>query len=154
MLIKTKEFQFPKSLYFMILFKSSLTKSWWIVALLASMAVYQGVKGFSKSLLLLGGLAMVFPSYLVIRCWVHASSKKNRLFFKERSFEIDYQFLISRFPDGTENKIKLDTIIGVRKKKKAYHLFISKRQFIYLPYSAFYSDKDINYFESILRTRK
>ncbi|MGE5581533.1 MAG: YcxB family protein [Bacillota bacterium] len=152
--IKTAKFRFPKSLYFIILFKSAFLRSWWIVALLFSMAVYQGVKGLNSTAFLLGMLPLIFLLYLGGRCWIHASSKRNALFYKERSFEIDEEFLTSKFEDGTVNKIRIDSVARVIKKGGYYRLFLNKKQFIYIPLNAFRTSGDINRFDSILKARK
>ena len=154
MLIKTNKFQFPKFLYFSILFKSALTRSGWIILLMFSMAVYQGVKGINSTVLILGALSVAYFLYLMIRCWIHASSKKNELFYKERFFEIDDQYLVSFLEDGTTNKIKINNIARVVKKGGSYRLFLTRKQFVYIPLSAFRTAGDINRFDSILKSRK
>jgi type VI protein secretion system component VasK len=154
MLIKTKKFQFPKFLYFSILLKSALSRSGWIILLVFSMAVYQGVKGVNSTVLILGALPLIFFLYLVIRCWFHASSKKNELFYKERFFEIDDDYLVSFLEDGTINKIKINNIARVVKKSGSYRLFLTRKQFVYIPLNAFRTNGDINRFDSILKMRK
>jgi hypothetical protein len=154
MLIKTTKFQFPKSLYFSILLKSALSRNGWIILLVFSMAVYQGVKGINSTILVLGALPLAFFLYLVIRCWIHASSKKNELFYKERFFEIDDEYLVSFLEDGTTNKIKINNIARVVKKGQCYRLFLTRKQFIYIPFNAFRTKGDINRFDSILKARK
>jgi hypothetical protein len=154
MIIKTQKFQFPKYLYFSILLKSALARSGWIILLVFSMAVYQGVKGINSTVLILGALPLAFFLYLVIRCWIHASSKKNALFYKERFFEIDTEYLVSFLEDGTTNKIKINNIARVVKKGGSYRLFLTRKQFIYIPLNAFRTNGDINRFDSILKMRK
>lgn len=149
--IQTKEFAFTKEQYFEILFRNSLKKNWWASVFLLVIAGYQLSKGLSLITWLLTALPFVFLGYLAVRSWTHVISKQNKLFFKKRAFEIDDQNLTCRFTDGGINKIELKKIIRVIKGKKYYQLFLSKKQFIYLPLKAFHSSEDLNRFESLFR---
>jgi hypothetical protein len=153
-MIRTKEFTFPKFEYMKILIKNSLKRSLWAFAFLILIACYQATKGPSLMLLLLIGLVFVFLSYIVVRCWMHSNSKNHRLFFKERVFEINSQTIDIVFKEGTTSTIQIGKIARVVKNSKCYLLFLTKKQFIYVPLSAFKTPGDINGFDSILKARK
>jgi hypothetical protein len=154
-MIKTKEFAFPKLVYLRILVKNSLKRSLWALVFLIAVAAYQATKGPSKTTFLVAVLPIIYLSYVVIRCWIHSNSKKTSpLFFKERVFEIDDQTIMIGFKQGASTKIEIPKIARVIKNSQYYLLFLNKKQFIYVPLSAFRTPGDIARFDSILKARK
>jgi hypothetical protein len=153
-MIKTKEFSFPKSVYLKILIINSLKRSLWAVVFLIMIVLYQATKGPSNLLLILIALLVALISYLVFKCWRHSNSKTQRLFFKERVFEINSQSIDVLFTEGTASKIQINDIARVVKNKEYYLLFLTKKQFIYVPLFAFRTPGDINSFDAILKARK
>jgi len=159
MVIRTKEFTFTKQQYFGILFRNILSKSWWAIGFLIVIFIYQLYKTEQHPApvmvnLILGALPVIFFSYLALRAWLHATAKKNRLFYAERVFEIDNQSLTIYFKNGTVNKILITDIVRVIKNLKYYRLFLSKKQFIFLPLDVFQRVDDINRFDAILKARR
>ena len=153
-MIKTKEFPFPKSVYLKILIKNSIKRSLWALAFLVIVASYQATKGPSAMLLLLGALPVAYLSYIILRCWMHSNAKTNRLFFKERSCEIDDQTIRIVFKEGTDSTIQIVKIARVVKNAQYYLLFLNKKQFIYVPLIAFKTPGDMAKFDFILKSRK
>ena len=151
--IKTKEFEFPRPLYLAILVEDTLRRSWWAALFLVGIAVYQSTRPNS-----MGALWLVFPAayfiYVLIRCWIHLTSKKNPLFFTMRRTEIDDRFITFTFSQGTVNKIEINKIARVVKNRQYYRLFISKKQFVYLPLNAFRTPGDVRLFDEILKARQ
>lgn len=160
MVIKTKDFSFSKYQYFGILLWDLLRKNWWALGFLVVVLGYQLVQdskhtgGSSTVILILSALPVLFLAYFILRSWVHTNSKQNKLFFAERTFEIDQHFLTILFEDGSVNKILINNIVRVIKNFKYYRLFLSKKQFIFLPLSAFKRADDIKRFDTILKARK
>jgi hypothetical protein len=153
-MIKTKEFSFPKQVYWKILTKNSLRRSLWALVFLIAIAIYQVTKGLSITLILLWALPVIYVSYITVRCRIHANSKTNPKFFKERVFEIDNQTIDVILKDGGTSTIQISNIARVVKNSRYYLLFLNKKQFIYAPLSAFRTPGDINAFDSILKARK
>ncbi|HEX7712499.1 MAG TPA: YcxB family protein [Bacillota bacterium] len=154
MAIQTKEFRFTKAVYFRNLLDNYLQKSWWAVFFLGFVVIYAAYRGERQTLWICMGLALAYPIYILIRCFIHTNSKRNRLFFAERYFVIDNQLITGHFHDGSTNRIQLSSIVRVIKKGGAYQLFISKRQFIYIPVSCFKTPQDIERFDKLLKQRK
>ncbi len=153
-MIKTKEFPFPKSIYIKILALNSLKRSLWAFVFMIVVAVYQATKGPSLTLLLIAALPVLLLAYIIFRCWMHSNSKTNRLFFEERTFEINSKDIDIVLKDGPTSKIQINDIARVVKNSSYYLLFLSKKQFVYVPLSAFRTPGDINSFDSILKARK
>lgn len=153
-MIKTKEFPFPKSIYIKILVFNSLKRSLWAFVFMIVLAGYQATKGPSLTLLLIAVLPVLLLSYIVFRCWMHSNTKTHRLFFKERTFEINSKDIDIILKDGSTSKIQINDIARVVKNSSYYLLFLTKKQFIYVPLSAFKTPGDVNGFDSILKARK
>ena len=154
MKLRTKLFPFTKQIYYSILFKNSVKRNWWVLVLTFSFAVYQYTKeGFGRTFLIVFGLAVIFSIYLMVRCLRHVAAKKNRLFYADRYFEIDNQVINCRFTDGSSNQVKLNTIRRVVRTPHHFELYVGKKQFIYLPVSAFENERDYNIFVSLLKSR-
>jgi hypothetical protein len=155
MIIKTKEFSFPRIEYLKILVFNTLRRNTWAVIfliLVGGYGIFRGVAGWTNILLI--AMPFAFFSYLVLRCWLHMNSKKNKWFFRERFFEIDDKSLTCRFPDGGSQKILMSDILRVVKKSGYYQLFLSKKSFIYIPWNAFKTSGDMDKFDFYLKSRK
>ncbi len=121
--------------------------------MLGAIAVYSVIQKEYPPLGWIALAAVVFLAFLGYRCWRHASAKQNPLFYHDRWFEIDGQFINCRFPSGVLNQINLKNIRGVAKTRDHYQLYLNKKQFVYLPFAAFETDRDRNLFETLLRGR-
>jgi hypothetical protein len=127
----------------------------WAVVFMIMVSIYgvfKGVGGWANLLLI--ALPVGFFSYLILRCWIHMNTKKNKWFFRERLFEIDEKSLTCRFPDGNSQKIVMNEIVRVIKKSGYYQLFLSKKSFVYIPWSAFKTSGDMDKFDFYLKSRK
>lgn len=154
MAIQTKEFRFTKAVYFRNLLDNYLQRSRWAVFFLGFVVIYAAWRGERRTLWICLGFALSYPIYILIRCFFHINSKRNRLFFAERYFVIDNQFITGYFHDGSTNRIRLSSIVRVIKKSGYYQLFISRSRFIYIPLSCFKSPQDIERFDKLLNQRK
>lgn len=155
MIIKTKEFTFPKIEYLKILVFNTVRRNTWAVIfliLVGGYGIFKGVAGWTNILLI--AMPFAFFSYLILRCWIHIKTKTNKLFFRERFFEIDEKSLTCRFPDGATQKILMGEIVRVVKKSGYYQLFLSKKSFVYIPWSAFKTSGDMDKFDFYLKSRK
>lgn len=153
MAIKTKEFTFPRTLYFAILVQDTVRRSWWAAMFLVGISVFESTQKNS-----LGFLWLLFPAayfiYVLIRCWMHVGSKVNPYFFAERYCEIDDRALLFKFTQGRIDKIGIDSIMRVVKNRQYYRLFINKKQFIYMPVNVFRTKGDMQRFDELLKARK
>ncbi len=153
-MIKTKEFPFSKPIYLKILVKNSLKRSVWALVFLVAIVAYQATKGPSTTLLFISALPLIYLSYLMMRCWRHSNAKTHRLFFRERGFEIDEQTIRIVFKDEIPIEIRIAKIARVVKNNQYYLLFLDKKQFVYVPLTAFKTPGDMERFDFILKSRK
>ncbi len=98
----------------------------------------------SQSLIIIPPVIFIF---VVLYYWWYAHCKQNSIFFKDRYFELDGDFLSGYLDDGTTYKINIKNIIKMQKTSKYLLLYVAKDQFIYMPSECFQSEADLCDFE-------
>ena len=100
-------------------------------------------------------IAFLFLSqvFLVIQYWLYAHSKDNSIYLLPRTFEINQDQIVEWMDDETSSTIKMERFIKVMKTGKCYLLFIAKNEYIYLPFTAFESEADREWFENEIVAR-
>lgn len=97
---------------------------------------------------------ILFLIFLFFFLLISVKPEKDKLLFQKHSFEIDNNFLITYLEDKSNSKIKLSNIIRAVKKFRYYFLYVSQNQLICLSFDSFFSEKDRDIFESLLKTKK
>jgi len=97
---------------------------------------------------LLIGFLFLSQVFLVIQYWLYAHSKDNRIYLLPRTFEISQDQIVEWMGDGTSSTIKKERFIKVMRTGKCFLLFVAKNEYVYLPFSAFESEADLEWFES------
>ena len=164
MVVKTKKYELPQKIYRKLALRNVWKKQWWI-----PLAIALGIFGIGLSLYVPFGTTWVF--YLVplgplgfnafwwIQFYGATQMEQGKMMFEKMAYEIDSRYLMAKLNIKDERgrqqamRIEWDMVKGVEKRKDAYVLFISKGQFIYLPFKIFKSSNDIQFTESIFRRK-
>lgn len=149
--IKTKEFQLTKGEYFNIITLKYFKRKWWLFILLFLIAGLLWFAGRFYIALFITVFAIIYPIFLIIFFWIYCNSKKNKIFYTKRFYEVDNEFLSAYLEDGSLQKTKLDNIIKVVKTSKYYLLYISITQFFYIPFNAFKNEEELKIFDGLLK---
>lgn len=96
---------------------------------------------------LLVGILVVTQLILIIQYWVYAHSKYNRIYLLPRYFEITEEQIMEWMDDGTSSTIKKERFIKVMRTGKCFLLFVAKNEYVYLPFAAFESETDLEWFD-------
>lgn len=148
-MIKTKEIRLTGNEFFYLLLSTYIKKRWWLLVWIWAMI-----------LILLVGSTMSYIEYLVsiflillqiiqiLQYWFYANARDNRIYLLPRYFAIDNEQITEYMNDGTSSIIKIDRIIRVMQVRKSYLLFVARNEYIYLPFDAFESPEDIEWFEN------
>lgn len=96
---------------------------------------------------LLVGILVVTLLILIIQYWVYAHSKYNRIYLLPRCFEITEEQIVELMDDGTSSTIKKERFIKVMRTGKCFLLFVAKNEYVYLPFAAFESEADLEWFD-------
>jgi hypothetical protein len=84
----------------------------------------------------------------IIQYWFYSHLKANAIYLLPRLFEITADQIVEWMDDGTSSTIKTDRFNRVIRTGKCYLLFLSKNEYVYLPFNAFESDTDRKWFET------
>jgi energy-coupling factor transporter transmembrane protein EcfT len=148
-MIKTKEIRLTGNEFFYLLLSTYIKKRWWLLVWIWAMI-----------LILLVGSTMSYIEYLVsiflillqiiqiLQYWFYANASDNRIYLLPRYFAIDNEQITEHMNDGTSSIIKIDRIIRVMQVRKSYLLFVARNEYIYLPFDAFESQEDLEWFEN------
>ena len=148
-MIKTKEIRLTGNEFFYLLLSTYIKKRWWLLVWIWAMI-----------LILLVGSTMSYIEYLVsiflillqiiqiLQYWFYANASDNRIYLLPRYFAIDNEQITEHMNDGTSSIIKIDRIIRVMQVRKSYLLFVARNEYIYLPFDAFESPEDLEWFEN------
>jgi hypothetical protein len=147
-MIITEKIKFTEYAFFKIFLAVYLKKRWWLIVMIwlfALLMFSKDEKDSSDTFFIY--FAIFYPILIVVRFWMYANSKDNKLFLVERFFEIDENKFIGFLSDGTESTIKFEHFIRVVELKNIFLLYISKNQFIFIPKNSFQNNSDRVWFE-------
>ncbi|MCM0665108.1 YcxB family protein [Flavobacterium tyrosinilyticum] len=148
-MIKTKKFQLTKKEYFSFIIRILLKKRWWLYALMWLFSF--GILFNDKKDYLINSIMIVgflYPILTILTYWRFANSKENKIFFKERQYEIFSDRIISYMGEISEGTIDNQNFIKVFELKDLYLLYISKGQCFYFPKRIFETQEDENWFRN------
>lgn len=148
-MIRTREIELTSDEFFYLLVTIYIKKRWmllvWVVLLIFILLLTMNIGSVEYVLIL---LILVFHAILMLQYWIYAHSKASRVYLLPRYFEIDTQHIVERIEDGSSAIMKTDQFIKVMKTGKSYLLFIAKNEYVYLPFDAFKSISDREWFEN------
>lgn len=148
-MIQTQEIKLTGNEFFRLILSIYLKKRWWLLAwiwILIIILLLSGHIGLVEITLL--AFILLFQVILVAQYWIYAHSKDNRIYLMARHYEMDSDRIIEMMEDGTSSTIKTERFIKVMKTTKYYLLFVAKDEYIYLPFIAFKSLADQEWFEN------
>lgn len=147
-MIRTQNIKTSANEFFRLILSIYLKKRWWLVAwiwILIIILLFSGHIGLVEIILLV--LILLFQVIIVAQYWIYAHSKDNRLYLLSRHYEIDSDQVVEQMEDGTTSTIRNERFIKVMKTSKYYLLFVARNEYVYLPFSAFASLADQEWFE-------
>jgi len=147
-MIKTQNITITANEFFRLILSIYLKKRWWLVAwiwILIIIILLSGHVGFLEITLL--ALILLFQVIIVGQYWLYANSKDNRIYLLSRYYEIDPDQVVEVMEDGTTSTIRTERFIKMMRTKKYYLLYVARNEYIYLPFSAFESLTDREWFE-------
>jgi hypothetical protein len=157
MKLELNRYALDRRVYFRILLRNYLRRRWWSLALglilliLFAVAFVYAPEAIQLVHYAAIAVLVLFPALYVLRFYRFAFSERNAAFFEERSARIDDRTLTVRFDDGTEDTIPWDKVVQIRDFGNYFLIYVSRRQFAYLPKSAFPRQEDLDSFLSFAR---
>jgi hypothetical protein len=151
MIIKTKKYQLAKNTYIKIALVNALKKQWWAFLIALGICAFTFVSYWFLALGILG--AVLFVAFWAIQFAGITQVDQYKVLFDKYTYEIDGRQILIKMNDKQGMQMKWENIQTVDKTKEAYILYVSKGQFVYLPFKIFNSDNDINFFEALLKRK-
>ena len=164
-MIKTKEYQLTPKELFAVSFRYALKKT--LIAYGLLFIIFQGIvfsmldfstqKYFDSIWLYLFygfayfGVITAITSFVRYR---NLYSPKNKIYFRPIYYEIDEKFIKGVRDSGSSGSFSWDDVFSCKKMKDRYLMLVSKNAAIHLPFTIFKSQKDLQKFEEILRSKK
>ena len=152
MSITTNEFALSKDEYFGLLTSELFKPRWPLMIGLGGLATYALLNtnhwilglGFAVS-------AVFYPLFILSYAWRFATSRQNHMVYVRRHYQFDDEYIYTQMEDGSDSNIRYDYVTRVVTKRRHHLLYVSKTQFICVPFRAFKTQEDRHAFETLLR---
>ncbi|MCS6833766.1 MAG: YcxB family protein [Flammeovirgaceae bacterium] len=153
--IKTKKYQLSPKTYVEIALKSVMQESWWAwtipaVIILIGMLYYPAFWWCLTTAIVLGVLYVLF-------WWIQFTAvtqvEQGKMLFDTYFYEINGQHILMKLDNQKGMQITWDKIIRAIQTDTYFVLFLSRGQFVYLPFHIFNNQHEIKVLETILKRR-
>jgi len=148
-MIRTRKVQMTSDEFFYLLLTIYFKRRWmlvaWIWLMIFVLLISARISSAEYWLVAVLCLAQVG---LVCQYWWYARAKANRIYLLPRFLEITSDQVVEWMEDGTSSIIKTERFIRLMRTGKCYLLFVAKNEYVYLPFSAFETDADREWFDA------
>ncbi|PWJ39111.1 YcxB family protein [Sediminitomix flava] len=155
MIIKTKKYQLETQTFVKLGMESILKQTWWVwfipVAIMLIPIFVEGALGWCI------GIALTLSILYVLFWWIQFTGmtqmEQNKVLFEKLAYEIDSRQIMMKLNAKQGMPMGWDKITKVEKRKDAFVLYMSRVQFIHLPFRVFKNENDIRFMEAILKRK-
>ncbi|MCS7005414.1 MAG: YcxB family protein [Cytophagales bacterium] len=156
MTIRTKKYQLDHKTYINLSTLNALREFWWAwlipVAILIIPIFY--APAFWWCLISAFLLSLLWVIFWAIQFVAVTQLEQFKTYFEKLFYEFDTRHILIKKSEREGMQITWDKIQKVRKTKDAYYLFVSRFQFLYLPFKIFQSEHDLKFFETLLKRKE
>lgn len=154
MIIKTKKYQLPTGTYIKMGLVNIIKEQWWVI--LIALAICLGFFWIASIWWFIGA---IFAYGLYVLFWAIqftgvTQMEQNKVIFEKLSYEIDSRQILMKLNVREGMPVQWNMIKRVEMTKDAYVLYMSKAQFIHLPFRIFNSDNERKFMETILKRKE
>lgn len=153
MIVKTKKYKMPSTLYVRLGIQNVLRMQWWIFPLLV---LFMSGTFFIKTIwFIVGGFIflILYILFWAIQFYGLTQLEENRPMFERVAYEINSQYLVLQVNSKQAMSIPWMEITKTYKKKEYFLLVLSKVQFFYVPFKIFNGDNEIKFFTTVLQRK-
>lgn len=154
MIVKTKKYQLPTGTYIKMGLVNVLKEQWWVI--LIALAICTGYFWIPSIWWIIGALIAygLYVLFWVIQFAGVTQMEQNKTIFERLAYEIDSRQILMKLNAKQGMPIQWAMIKRVELKKDAYVLYLSKAQFIHLPFRIFNSENERKFMETILKRKE
>jgi hypothetical protein len=151
--IKTKKYKLETSLYIKKAMLALVRRQWWFIIgpiALASLAfIWPSWWFFSIAIL----IVVLYLLFWAVQFTGVTQMEQNKVMFEKLSYEIDSRQILMKLNERQGMPLGWEMIKSAEKDREAFILFLSKAQFIHLPFRIFNHPNDVKLMESLLRRK-
>ncbi len=154
MIIKTKKYQLQTGTYIKMGLKSILKEQWWVI--LIALVICCGYFWIASIWWIIGAIIAygLYVLFWAIQFTGVTQMEQNKPIFQKMAYEIDSRQILMKINAREGMPVQWNMIKRVELTKDAFVLYLSKAQFIHLPFKIFNSDNDKKFLETILKRKE
>jgi hypothetical protein len=154
MIIKTKKYQLETGTYIKMSLKSILKEQWWVI--LIALAICLGYFWIASIWWFIGAIIAygLYVLFWTIQFTGVTQMEQNKPIFQKMAYEIDSRQILMKLNAREGMPVQWNMIKRVELTKDAFVLFMSKAQFIHLPYRIFNTENEKKFMETILKRKE
>jgi len=154
MIVKTKKYQLPTGTYIKMGLKNVLKEQWWVI--LIALAICLGYFWIASIWWFIGALIAygLYVLFWTIQFAGVTQMEQNKTIFERLSYEIDSRQILMKVNPKQGMPIQWNLIKRAEIGKDSFILYLSKAQFIHLPFRIFNSDNERKFMETILKRKE
>lgn len=154
MIVKTKKYQLPTGTYIKMGLKNVLKEQWWVI--LIALAICLGYFWIPSIWWFIGALIAygLYVLFWTIQFAGVTQMEQNKTIFERLSYEIDSRQILMKVNTKQGMPVQWNLIKRAEINKDAFVLYLSKAQFIHLPFRIFNSDNERKFMETILKRKE
>lgn len=154
MIIKTKKYQLPTGTYIKMGLINIIKEQWWVI--LIALAICLGFFWIASIWWFVGAIIAygLYVLFWAIQFTGVTQMEQNKVIFEKLSYEIDSRQILMKLNVREGMPVQWNMIKRVEMTKDSYVLYMSKAQFIHLPFRIFNSDNERKFMETILKRKE
>lgn len=154
MIIKTKKYQLPTGTYIKMGLVNIIKVQWW--AILIALAICLGFFWIASIWWFIGAIIAygLYILFWTIQFTGVTQMEQNKVIFKKLAYEIDSRQILMKLNVREGMPVQWNMIKRIELTKDAYVLYMSKAQFVHLPFRIFNSENDRKFLETILKRKE
>jgi hypothetical protein len=154
MIIKTKKYQLETGTYIKMGLKSILKEQWWVI--LIALAICCGYFWIASIWWIVGALIAygLYVLFWTIQFTGITQMEQNKAIFQKMAYEIDSRQILMKLNAREGMPVQWNMIKRAELTKDAFVLYMSKAQFIHLPFRIFNTENEKKFMETILKRKE
>ncbi|MBB6326268.1 YcxB family protein [Algoriphagus aestuarii] len=154
MIVKTKKYQLETGTYIKMGLVSILKEQWWVI--LIALAIMCGYFWIPSIWWIIGALIAygLYVLFWAIQFTGVTQMEQNKTIFEKMAYEIDSRQILMKINTRQGMPVQWNMIKKAEIRKDAYVLYLSKAQFIHLPFRIFNSENERKFMETILKRKE
>jgi hypothetical protein len=153
MIVKTRKYKLDTGVYIKTALKAVLIQQWWVA--LIAVAIMCGALIVWSHWWITGAL-IAYALYIIFWLIQFAGMtqlEQGKILFERLSYEITSHQILIKINTKQGMPVKWEQVKRAWMTKKAFVLFMSKVQIIYLPFKIFNSEAEKKFLETVLRRK-